>query len=190
MSKIKVVQSRLKRRGVEVSSEEIRNAIASTYGDCEDSQITEEMVVQVVEKFLSTLTVKAPSTIALSEQEKLITSVASDIDVSLPIEAIGQIATSIDWAIQSRSALMQELRSAIRAWSKQKLEEAHKISEDIRNETNQLFAEASSTINEAIAADNEQFTQQAQALKNQMSTAVEKFRSSQKAILDIFKIAN
>ena len=198
-NKVKVIQSQLKRRGTSMSLADIRDALALSYG--EDVEIDDEIVAATVEKLIGgAMTAVETSESALvleekpelittnAEKEKIVTSVAQQIDVSLPIEAIKQIASSIDWAIDSRSALMKELRSAIQAWADHKLAEAQKISDEIREETNQLFVDVSQTINNAIASDNELFEIKATEMKQKVDQAVETFRTSHKEILDIFKI--
>lgn len=183
-NQIKVIQSRLKRLGRNASLEQIRT-------HCADVEITPEMVPILVEELINDSCGIVPvseSGLCSEEQQKIVAQTAYNIDVSLPSEALSQIASSIDWAIESRSKLMQELRSAIRLWAKHKLEEAQKAAVDIRNETNQLYAEISSTINGAIEEDNQQFSAQAEQLKQQINQAVESFRSTQSQIINIFKV--
>ncbi|MBW4478638.1 MAG: hypothetical protein KME54_17700 [Tolypothrix brevis GSE-NOS-MK-07-07A] len=195
-NKVKVIQSQLKRRGTSMSLADIRDALALSYG--EDVEIDDEIVAATVEKLIGSAVVESSSAMTVEEKpelittniekEKIVISVAQQINVSLPIEAIKQIASSIDWAIDSRSALMKELRSAIQAWADHKLAEAQKISDEIREETNQLFVDVSQTINNAIASDNELFEIKAMEMKSVVDQAVETFRTSHKEILDIFKI--
>jgi gas vesicle protein len=203
-NKVKVIQSRLSRRGVNLSLEEIREAlrelavpgIASNYGDVE---VTDEMVSEIVQSLTGGAITANESAIELAseekpelvttpeEKEKIIASVAKEIDISLPVAAIKQIATSIDWAIASRSDLMKQLKVAIQSWAEHKVAQ---MSEELNKETDELLGTISQTISDSVESDNEHFSRKVKTLQSEIAQRIEAFRSSQAAILGIFKVPN
>lgn len=187
MNKIKVIQSRLSRKNVQASLGEIREYIAENYGDTE---INEEMMKSCIEHFTKAPLAASTSDITVTQKQELIGAVAKEIDVAIPVEAITKIANSIDWAIESRAQLMQELRVAVRAWANHKLEQASQLGEQLRQETEQFFGEIKDTISTAVEEDNRNFETQAESLSNEVNKALSSFRNSKAAILERFKIAS
>lgn len=200
----KKIQSQLKRHEITLSLQQVRDAIAQHLGEYDsEMNLTDEMCLEVIEHVRrsspaplaksnpqdkSALSATNVSNLSVKEKDKIINSVAREIDVSLPVEALRDIAQSVDWAIGSRLELMQELRSQIKLWAEHQLLEVQKVSEDIREQTEQLFAEVSSTIHDAIESDNAEFTNRAQAMKSQVADSIEKFRDSRDSILAIFAV--
>jgi gas vesicle protein len=205
VNQVKKIQSHLSRDNIKLSLGEVRKAIAQFHGFFdEDMELTDEICDRVIEgikanqpaplartseEVAAPLANRDSSGLSEADKNKVINSVAQEIDVSLPIEALRDIAKSVDWALSSRLELMQELRTQIQAWANHKRQEVEKISKDIRNETNQLFADVSSNIQDAIEQDNQSFLTQAEAMKAQINNSVEKFRNSSKEILNVFSIS-
>lgn len=204
----KKIQSQLSRDnifkpdGKKFTLEDVRNAIAQYCGEYDyEMELTSEMcdaVLKYIKESQSALLANSgksvplvntiPSSLSVKEQDKIIKAVAKQIDVSLPVEALRDIANSVDWALSSRLELMQQLREQIRLWANHKLQEVLHVSEDIRNQTSQLFVEVSNQIQDTIDQDNAKLLTQAENMKAQVETSVEKFRNSSSAILSIFSI--
>lgn len=184
MDKIKTIQTRLSRRGVSISREAIRGAIAPLYPEGMEIDID-----AATEHILSKPAPKGKESVAITTQEKeeMVVNAAQAIEIDLPIEAIKQIASSIDFAINSRSELLQQLRTAITKWGEEKVREANQLSQKITEETEEIFSEVSGKVNQALQENNRQIEARSQEFVASVNQSVEAFRRDQAKILEIFK---
>ena len=182
---IKTIQSRLARKGLELSRGGIRDKLVEKYGDTP----LEEIDIDEAFNAIASSPIPAKSgEMAAIEKEELVAATATELNIELPIEAITQIANSIDWAIDSRVEMLQQLRSAINSWADYKLHELEKSSAEIEQETMQLFQGVNNKVLNVISADNERLRDNSLKLSNEVNQSVESFRKSAAAVFKVFEI--
>jgi hypothetical protein len=177
---IKLVQTQLKRKGLEWTRQQIKEWLEA------NSEVSADDVVEVICK----QPVKQDSAIVsqqandLSVPEKRveeIKTVASQMQIDLPVEAIQQIASSVNYAIASRSEFLQELRGAIKAWAQQ-------VNVKLQQDTEQVFEEIGKEVDEIIAADNQRIIQKSQQFKEDVEESVKSFRSLKQQAITAFRV--
>jgi hypothetical protein len=185
MDKIKTIQSALKRKGLTLSRQEIRNQVNAKYPGVEINNIDHEAMIDLLS---SQISITDTQELSIENKQQEIIATATKLNIDLPVEAIASIANSLDWAISSRSEFLQQLREAIKAWGAYKLQEVRELSSKLQQETEEVFSEVTAEINNAIAQDNTRIEESANNLTATVEESVKSFQSSKAAILSKFRI--
>jgi hypothetical protein len=136
----------------------------------------------------ATPTESSSQAITKQEQQEMIIAAAQKIEIDLPVEAITNIANSIEWAIASREEMQIQLVGAIRDWANHKIAEAKKINSQLQLETQSIFNSVNEQIEQAIATSNLDIEEQSQQITESVNTSIEKLRQSQLALVERFRL--
>ena len=172
---VKLLQSKLKRKGLDWTRQQVRD-----YMEANQQYSFDEMA----DKICSQPAVREEEVTDLAvpeEKAQEIKTVASQMQIELPVEAIQQIASSVNYAIASRTEFLQELRGAIREWAKQ-------VNVKLQQNTEQVFEEIGEEVNDIMAADNQRIIQKSAQLKSDVEESVKTFREAQEKALASFKL--
>jgi hypothetical protein len=172
---IKLVQTQLKRKGLQWTRQQIRDWLEAN-PDVSADDVVETICRQPVTQQ------EEVTDIALTEEKAAeIKAVASQMQIDLPVEAIQEIASSVNYAIASRAEFLQELRGAIRIW-------ANHVSQKLQEDTEQVFGEIGDEVKGILATDNRRIENKSRQLKADIEGTVKTFREAKEGILASFKL--
>ena len=172
---VKLLQSKLKRKGLDWTRQQVRDYMEANQQYSFD---------EIADKICSQPAVREEEVTDLAvpkEKAQEIKTIASQMQIELPVEAIQQIASSVNYAIASRAEFLQELRGAIREWAKQ-------VNVKLQQNTEQVFEEIGEEVNDIMAADNQRIIQKSAQLKSDVEESVKAFREAKEGILASFKL--
>jgi hypothetical protein len=163
---VKLLQSKLKRKGLDWTRQQVRDYMEANQG-CSFDEMADKICSQPAVQQEKVTDLAVPE-----EKAEEIKTVASQMQIELPVEAIQQIASSVNYAIASRAEFLQELRGAIREWAKQ-------VNAKLQQNTEQVFEEIGEEVNNIMAADNQRIIKKSAQLKVDVEETVKTFRAAQ-----------
>lgn len=184
----KIIQARLSRKKPKIKLEyqEIKDYVVSKYGDVEE--LAPEQLDEVTEDLFKKhepTSIKVPQnnlpvvqqTGAITpEQKQEIETVARELDIALPLEAIRSIAGTVSWVLTDR----EQIRSEIRKWVNNKLAQDSRSSEE-------LFDNLETEFSQKLEENNHFFNTRASQFRKLVVAREDEFRSTQAAILGLLQ---
>ncbi|WP_414755586.1 hypothetical protein [Anabaena sp. CCY 9910] len=182
MKEAKVIQSRLSRKGVTLSLAQIREHIAEKY---DQAEMAEDVISKIVEDLAgsSEMVPIEKSELSHTQKQTLIQQVASTLDINLSLEQITGISKKMNWALSDRASLKERVRDAIIAWVDYQIEQD-------KRQTDEMMREVEGHLVTRLQESNQHFNNRARDFSERVSDAVEKFRTTETEILDLFKVPN
>lgn len=177
----KVIQTRLKTRGSEYSLAQIREHVGGNY---DSDELTESQVSEIVQQLTgSSLAPVDSGDISYSQKQTLVQQVATSLELDLPVDHIREISQQMNWALSDRSTMKQRIKAAIIAWVN------HQVEKD-QEETNKIMEEVEGALVAGLESSNQHFKQRSQDFSRRVDAAVEKFRTTEAEVLDLFQVPN
>lgn len=177
---IKVIQSRLKTRGVDKTSPEIREYLFSEFPD---EELSEKQLSKAVSHFQGSaeIVVRSKSEINALNRDELVQQVASGLSIDLPIEEIRAISQQLHDVTSDRASLIQQIKDSVIAWVE------YKASQD-EQQIKEAFRDIEGVLTQRLGSNNQAFVNKSQALRDRVSGYQDTFRQSSKEVSDLFKI--
>lgn len=196
----KVVQSRLTRKEVSITLQEIKTYVAQTrpgveeFEEAELSTIVDELLLSSNPQSQS-LAVNGElpvdeivpvdevtkSAMSVAQKQELITQVATALDVSLSVTQVQEISQKMNWAMSDRTNVKQRIQAAIVAWID------YQTDQDLR-QTNEMMQAVEGHLATKLQESNQHFSNKAQQLSTRVGQAVEQFRATETEVLSFFQI--
>ncbi|MBD2489044.1 hypothetical protein [Aulosira sp. FACHB-615] len=179
-NQVKAIQSRLSSRGQKFTLGQIREHIAANY---DDEELSQEQISEIVDKLSGSSEMVPAGAGELSNFQKksLIKEIAVELNLNLSFEQIKDISQKMNWALSDRTSLKERIQSAMIAYID------YQVDQDLR-QTDEMMQEVTTHLSQRLQESNQHFNNKASEFSQQINGAVEKFRTTEAEILDLFKV--